>query len=133
MVMLVWWILSLLGVCSFTWLPVLIDLAVSVVYILCTSNGDYYKDTLGSALLGAVVFAVCKQFLALDCSGWWILLSPVWLVAAMFIPGGFTITNLLLKKFAIMSVPVWVIVVGIICDVTSLIFVIYEFAPSKKK
>lgn len=122
MIMLVWWILSLFGVCEFTWLAVVIDLSVSTVLSMPSIDEGPVPTPL--LTMSGAIFAVCKHFLSLSISGWWILAAPVWFVLAAFIPGGFTITNLLLSHFGLMALPTWAFVVGIVGDVGMLIALI---------
>lgn len=122
MVSFVWWILSLFGVCAFSWWPVLIEglvmaVAVPIISVLLRD------DTGIEYLLGVCmsIFAAAKLFLGLSISGWWILAGPIWFTLASFIPGGFTITNLVFSHFGLMECPTWLLVVGIVCDVLFLI------------
>ena len=131
MVMLVWFILSLCGVCEFTWLPVAIDLGAFVI-ITCFFNSEGSIDVYQNAFIGGCIFATCKYFLSLSISGWWILATPVWFIIAFYVPGGFTITNLLLDKFYLMDLPTWALVVGIIGDVLSLLTVILTVVENVK-
>lgn len=114
MVMLVWWILSLCGVCEFTWLPVVIDIGISMFFAMITEENALIW------LFGPFIFALCKVCMPFNLSGWWILLSPVWFVLAFLVPGGFTITNIIFNNLGFMDVPTWAMVVSIISDIVTL-------------
>lgn len=132
MIMLVWWILSLFGVCEFTWLPVMIDCGLSTLCMVFSTDDSYAANVTALLPAGVGIFALCKHFLALDASGWWLLLSPVWLVVAFFVPGGYTITNLVLSHHGIMALPTWVLIVGIVADVITLIAEICIFVDNAR-
>lgn len=135
MVMLVWWILSLFGICEFTWLVVAIDFFLGI-FLYCI-NGVVTESTglltIGLGSIGCCLFAVCKFFFGLTLNGWWILLAPVWLAIAAFLPGGFTLTNYLLQKFGLMTVPLWVYIVGAVVDVFYFVALIYALVSDAKQ
>ena len=64
-------------------------------------------------------FAFAKTFWSLSLGWGWIFISPVWFILAFYIPGGFTITNLICNSNGIMNVPTWGLIVGIVIDVIS--------------
>ncbi|MGN0115122.1 MAG: hypothetical protein ACI396_07315 [Acutalibacteraceae bacterium] len=138
MVMLVWWILSLFGVCSFTWLPVFIDaiivaLSSAVHYSSASEDEDLLSELIWvSITLGIAAFAFYKFFFGLTISAWWILAAPIAIIIIFFVPGGFTITNLLFKYFGLMTLPTWGFIVGIVIDVFTVIALIISFAHGHK-
>ena len=123
MVMIVWFILSLFGVCQFSWIPVMIDAAVSSLVLLINSrqkNDNYTTDVLCEITIGIAVFAFYKVFCGLAISGWWILLSPIAIFVMLLVPGGITIVNLIFKSNGLISLPAWVLIIGIILDLLML-------------
>ena len=135
MVMLVWWILSLFGVCEFTWLPVLIDFGLGGLYMCFagTTGESGFQSFFGEVALGFASFACGKCFYSLTISGWWMLLAPVWLMIAILVPGGFTITNILFNKFNLITLPTWGLVVGIVVDVIGLLIEIFALISYLKE
>jgi len=138
MVSIVWFILSLFGVCAFTWLPIFID-AVITLCLLVFMNPEGKNDTQNFAtiaVMSVAYFAFYKSFFALTVSGWWVLLAPVAMPVAALFPGGFTIVNLLLDKNGLIALPTWGLVVGIILDVLIagiMVYTIIEEVKNKKK
>ena len=139
MASLIWLILIIFGVCSFSWLPFFID-ALVVAIVIATNQKDneknLVKDLLCIAAVGVAGFAFYKFFFGLAISAWWILLSPVAVFAMMLFPGGFTIVNLLFKNLGLMNLPTWGFIVGIVLDVlfiVLLVAIIVEAVKNKKK
>jgi len=130
-VILVWWILSLLGVCSFNpWIALIADSIISIIVLIFST--DEATSSIGIIFPGIATFAICKQFFSLSISGWWILLSPLWFNLALIFPGGFTLTNYLLNKYSLMIIPTWVTVIGIIADILLLALIIGMIIDSRK-
>lgn len=125
MVTLVWWILSLFGICEFTWLPVFAD-AVCTVYLDMREMPSENGATLTSLSIatGVAYFAFLKYFLGLTLSAWWVLASPIAFIIAFIVPGGFTIVNLLFQHFGWIQLPTWALIIGIVIDVLSLILLL---------
>lgn len=127
MITFVWWIVSLFGVCSLTWLPVFIDGCIALVLTFFQLDGNGDPPASAIVCVGIALFAACKYWFGLTISGWWILLSPVWAMLAIILPGGFTLTNYLLGHFGLMTVPTWVfitcIVVDVICVILELVLI----------
>lgn len=134
MVMLVWWILSLFGICSFGWLPVMIDAILTTIgtIIIPAERGEEVSpnDVVGLISLSVAIYAFCSQFLSLSLPFWCVFISPIWFLVAVFFPGGFTITNFILNAVGVMSVPVWVFVVGGIADLLIIALIIYAIVIS---
>ncbi len=127
MIMLVWWILSLFGICSFGWLPVMIDAIIAVivsVVFLTNNESDDLKLYVPISVIGVAIYAFCAQFLSLSLPFWCVFISPIWFIVALFFPGGFTITNLVLNIIGVISVPMWVFVLGGLADALMLIAII---------
>lgn len=132
MVMLVWFILSLCGVCDFTWLPVFIDAILAAILLAAKEENNFGKDLLCIAAVGVASFAFYKFFFDLAISSWWILLSPIAGVVVMLFPGGYTIANYLFKNFGLMNLPTWGLIVGIVLDVIFLVIIIALIVDSIK-
>ena len=98
MVMLVWFILSLCGVCDFTWLPVFIDAILAAILLAAKEENNLGRDLLCIVAVGVAGFAFYKFFFDLAISAWWILASPIATFVVMLFPGGFTIANYLFKN-----------------------------------
>lgn len=140
MLTLIWWILSLCKVCSFSWLPVLIDSIIGVVLFFKRSfdSFDAQQEDLPSGLcafysLGIAAFAFYKLFFSMTISAWWILLSPIVFILLLIIPGGLTIFNLITKNHGLLILPTWGLVVGIILDVLLIVFTIVIIVDEKKR
>lgn len=135
MVMLVWLILCLFKVCSFSWLPVFID---AVLIVLFSGTMEEASESIGKWLVpifafGVAVFAFLKFFCYLSISGWWVLASAVLGAVILVFPGGFTIMNLLFEHFGLMILPTWVLIVGIVLDAIMLAGIIAGICASRKK
>lgn len=133
MVSLVWFILSLAGVCRFSWWPVLIE---SVLYMIVgsvsSSGGGRGGAILGTVTAGFVPFAAYKLFCGLTLSPWWMLAAPVWNIVALVVPGGYTISGILLERYGFMTMPTWVLVVSVVLDVLFLIGIILMIAERRQ-
>lgn len=68
-------------------------------------------------LKNIAIFAFYKAFLGLNLSDRYVLISGLLMTLVRFIPGGFTITNQILKHFHIINLPVWVFIILIIIDI----------------
>ena len=125
MVMLVWWILSLFGVCEFTWLPVLADALLVGFYGTSIWGNDSTLSPLSSdAAFGIAYFAFLKHYFGLSLSTWWLLAFPIVFLVAFLFPGGFTILNLLFQHFGWMQLPTWGLIASIVADVLTLVYMI---------
>ena len=122
MVTIIWLILSFVGVCSFSWWPVLV---VSLVLLILTAVvtlghpgewASFFMVTMG----GFAVFAALKLFCGLSLSPLWLAAAPVWNLAALVIPGGYTIGAIILSKMGMMSLPTWIFMVALLIDSFSL-------------
>jgi len=132
MVMLVWFILSLCGVCDFTWLPVFIDAILAAILLAAKEENNLGRDLLCIVAVGVAGFAFYKFFFDLVISSWWILVSPIATFVVMLFPGGFTITNYLFKNLGLMNLPTWGLIVGIVLDVIFLVILIALIVDSIK-
>lgn len=122
MVTIIWLILSLVGVCSFSWWPVLVEALVLLILTAVVTLGhpgewaSFFMVTMG----GFAVFAALKLFCGLSLSPLWLAAAPVWNLAALVIPGGYTIGAIVLSKMGMMSLPTWIFMVALLIDSFSL-------------
>lgn len=122
MVTIIWLILSLVGVCSFSWWPVLVEALVLLILTAVVTLGhpgewaSFFMVTMG----GFAVFAALKLFCGLSLSPLWLAAAPVWNLAALVIPGGYTIGAIILSKMGMMSLPTWIFMVALLIDSFSL-------------
>lgn len=122
MVTIIWMILSLVGVCSFSWWPVLVESLVLLILTAVVTLGhpgewaSFFMVTMG----GFAVFAALKLFCGLSLSPLWLAAAPVWNLAALVIPGGYTIGAIVLSKMGMMSLPTWIFMVALLIDSFSL-------------
>ena len=122
MVTIVWLILSLIGVCSFSWWPVLVESLVLLILTAVVTLGhpgewaSFFMVTMG----GFAVFAALKLFCGLSLSPLWLAAAPVWNLAALVIPGGYTIGAIVLSKMGMVSLPTWIFMVALLIDSFSL-------------
>ena len=122
MVTIIWLILSLVGVCSFSWWPVLVESLVLLILTAVVTLGhpgewaSFFMVTMG----GFAVFAALKLFCGLSLSPLWLAAAPVWNLAALVIPGGYTIGAIILSKMGMMSLPTWIFMVALLIDSFSL-------------
>ena len=122
MVTIIWLILSLVGVCSFSWWPVLVEALVLLILTAVVTLGhpgewaSFFMATTG----GFAVFAALKLFCGLSLSPLWLAAAPVWNLAALVIPGGYTIGAIILSKMGMMSLPTWIFMVALLIDSFSL-------------
>ncbi|MBM6869494.1 hypothetical protein H7U37_07715 [Pseudoflavonifractor phocaeensis] len=133
MVTIVWLILSLAGVCGFSWWPVLIE---SILYMIVgsvsSSDGGRGGAILGVVMAGFAPFAAYKLFCGLTLSPWWMLAAPVWNFVALVVPGGYTISGILLERYGFMTLPTWVLVVSVVLDVLFLIGIILMLVEGRQ-
>ena len=122
MVTIIWLILSFVGVCSFSWWPVLVESLVLLILTAVVTLGhpgewaSFFMVTMG----GFAVFAALKLFCGLSLSPLWLAAAPVWNLAALVIPGGYTIGAIVLSKMGMMSLPTWIFMVALLIDSFSL-------------
>ena len=74
MVILIWFVLSLIGVCKFTWLPVLIDAIIFICIASLEKDESIMNNILCTIFIGVAGFSFYKFFFGLAVSAWWILL-----------------------------------------------------------
>ena len=133
MVTIVWLILSLIGVCSFSWWPVLIE---SLLFMLiglagASDGGSKFMAVIGLVMAGVFPFAAFKLFCGLNLSLWWLIAAPFWNVIAAAVPGGYTISAILLERYEFMTLPTWMLVVLIIVDILCLISIVAGVVESR--
>lgn len=122
MVTIIWLILSFVGVCSFSWWPVLVESLVLLILTAVVTLGhpgewaSFFMVTMG----GFAVFAALKLFCGLSLSPLWLAAAPVWNLAALVIPGGYTIGAIILSKMDMMSLPTWIFMAALLIDSFSL-------------
>lgn len=122
MVTIIWLILSFVGVCSFSWWTVLVESLVLLILTAVVTLGhpgewaSFFMVTMG----GFAVFAALKLFCGLSLSPLWLAAAPVWNLAALVIPGGYTIGAIVLSKMGMMSLPTWIFMVALLIDSFSL-------------
>lgn len=122
MVTIIWLILSLVGVCSFSWWPMLIEALVLLILTAVVTLGHpekrafFFMVTMG----GFAVFAAGKLFCGLSLSPLWLAAAPVWNLAALVIPGGYTIGAIVLSKMGMMELPTWIFMAALLIDALSL-------------
>lgn len=127
MVSLVWWILSCLGVCSFSWWPVFIEgIILAIISIIRYSiSENLFNGYLGIFGLGLISFSALKLFSDFTVSPWWILLSSFWLIIALIIPGGLSLTYLWFDYMNVLTFSKGQLIFLIVIDTITLIVVIY--------
>jgi len=137
MVILIWFILSLFDVCKFTWLPVFIDAVL--ISAICSIKTEFNKKENEIflylqiiAIMGVAIFAFYKFFFGLTISGWWLLVSPIVGFLMLMVPGGITIINLLLYKYALIELPIWGLIVGVVIDVIIFALLIWIIIPNRR-
>ena len=133
MVTIVWLILSLIGVCSFSWWPVLIE---SLLFMLiglagASDGGSKFMAVIGLVMAGVFPFAAFKLFCGLNLSLWWLIAAPFWNLIAAAVPGGYTISAILLERYEFMTLPTWMLVVLIIVDILCLISIVAGVVESR--
>ena len=155
MVSIVWFILYLCKVCSFSWIPVLIEGVVGLIITIVISEkqeedrrysfGRHKEDTFASDVkftlavlisVGCIFFSFYKLFFSLQISAWWLLLAPIVGALAIALPGGFTGLGLILANNGLCTLPKWGLIVSIVFDVIFLIWliaIIASFVKEKKK
>lgn len=122
MVTIVWLILSLIGVCSFSWWPVLIE---SFLLAILLSMGGKPGLLLANLVAGLIPFSAFKLFCGLNLSLWWLIAAPFWNVIAAAVPGGYTISAIFMERYGWMTVlPTWMLVVLILLDILYLVGII---------
>ena len=88
MVTIIWLILSLVGVCSFSWWPVLVESLVLLILTAVVTLGhpgewaSFFMVTMG----GFAVFAALKLFCGLSLSPLWLAAAPVFLGPCYLLP-----------------------------------------------
>ena len=139
MIILVWYLLSRMGICGFSlWLAGGLDLLVS--FLVCmwraseaSPSNDPSELLACYLLLPGSLFCLLKGAGALLVSGWWVLAAPLVLTAAIALPGGFTLLAWLLARFGLVTgVAGWMWVVCIVLDLLTLAALIIAALPSRK-
>lgn len=127
MVSLVWRILSCLGVCSFSWWPVFIEgIVLAIISLIRYSISEkLFYGYLTIFLLGLISFSALKLFSGFTVSPWWILLSGIWLVVAVLLPGGLSLTYLWFDHMNVITFSKGQLIFLIVVDVVALIAIIY--------
>lgn len=126
MVSVIWFILSLFDVCSFSWWPVFIEgIILFLVFTICyTNSDDLVWGFLSVFNCGVFVFAALKLFCDLTISPWWILLAWLWFLLALIIPGGLTFTYLWFDHLNIITYSKGQLIFLIVVDIIFVIIII---------
>lgn len=128
MVSLVCMILYLCDICGFSWWVVLIESVLALVLSYLYSqkcDDDFIPNLIVTLSLGVAYFSIMKLFCGLTISAWWLLISPIYAILALFIPGGFIGTELIFKHFGLISqTPLWTLIVAGIMDIIFIIVLI---------
>lgn len=142
MVSLVWFILSLFGVCEFSWWPVFIESIIATILfgIDAFTKFDSDRASIGclppAATLGVFIFAAFKLFCGLTVSSWWILLSPLSIIPCI-IPGAPLLILFLLEKYSLVThLPLvfWIIAIAVsVLYIICYIAMFIEWITDKKK
>lgn len=133
MITIIYFILTFLGVLPFTWWVPFIDGIVETFIV-----GGLQDDTTAPGIVssyitvGIIFFSFYKLFCSLTLHPVFILLTGIVVLITFFVPGGFTIFNLLLVHFGYIFLPTWVLILGIVADVLTLVLVLYVFLPSRR-
>ena len=127
MVSLVWFILSLCKVCSFSWWPVFIEgiIAFIVFIFFYSGSNNLSAGFSGIFSLGVMAFAGLKLFCGLTISPWWMLIAGIWLALAMFFPGGFTLTYLWFDHLNVITYSKGQLIFLIIIDILLVVGIAY--------
>lgn len=135
MITLIYWLLTLTGILPFTWWVPFIDGIIEA----CVGSFAEEKNTsvLGVIYiyiaLGLAYFSFYKLFCDLTLHPGFIFLSGLVFLVAFLVPGGLTITNYLLMHFGWITLPKWVLIVGIVIDVLIVIMLVYVFYDERKE
>lgn len=149
MVSIIWGILSLCGVCSFSWWAVFIEsivlLCLIAIEVIGNSVGDY-KVSEGHLIMTDIclllsidyfVYAFYRLFCGLTISPWWGLLGVFLLVLSFIIPGGCYFSLKILLHYGIITVipkGVFVVaIIGCVLGVLTEIMFIWESVSEKRK
>ena len=116
---LIYWILCALGILEFTWWVPFVE-SLAVVGMGSDKDSLFANTVVSIIAQGIATFCFCCLFCDLQVNPWFVLISPVVFVVALYFPGGFTIFNLVMKHFGLMNPPIWVIVLGVIADIALL-------------
>lgn len=101
----------------------------ALLTILCTflmkkgeidEEDEYYSKVQGISETVAI-FCFYKGVLKLTLPNWWVLLSGIILTLVNFVPGGYTIMNLIFKHFNMITLPTWALILGIFVDIYEII------------
>lgn len=122
MVSLIWFILSLSGICAFSWIPVFIEAVVMVIYISMKHEANGV-NALFYASSGVALFSGLKVFLGLSLSAWWIFLSPLVALALFFVPGGYTILTAVLYFTGLISVTTTGLIISLVIAIIFDVFI----------
>lgn len=139
MVSVIWFILSLFGVCDFNWWPVFIEgivytlVAALAVELQSENEFSFFRYIPFYFSFGVTVFAALKLFFGLTISPWWILLAGVWILLALVFPGGFTLTYLWFEHMNVITHSKVLLIILIIIDILMLLYFIVDFCSSKKE
>ena len=134
MITLIYWLLTLTGLLPFTWWVPFIDgiIETCVGSLMEEKNTSVPRVIYIYIALGIAYFSFYKLFCDLTLHPGFIFLSGLAFLVAFFVPGGFTITNYLLRHFGWITLPKWVLITGIVIDVLIVIMLVYVFYDERK-
>lgn len=118
MVTIVYLILCWCGVFDFSWwFPFIESIILLILELFIALSGENTgAGVLGFFQFGLLIFSFYKVFADIAISNWFILLTPLWAYVAALVPGGTTISNILLHNAGLMLLPKWFFIVGIVLD-----------------
>lgn len=139
MVSLIWLILYFFGVCGFSWWVVLIESVTTFIVALfkAQKSDNDLTNIIATILLGPIYFAFMKLFCGLTISAWCIIISPIYSIIALIVPGGFIGTEFAFEHFGLIAqTPLWTLIFAGILDVIFffvLVFIIVEAISDRKE
>lgn len=127
MITIIYLILTFLGILPFTWWVPFIDGIVESFFAVSTQiDRSSISGTIYTYIgAGISAFSFYSLFCDLSLHPAFIILSGFIFLAAFIVPGGFTMVNLLLSYFGFIVLPKWILTIGIICDILTLILLVY--------
>lgn len=138
MVTIVYLILCWCGVFDFSWwFPFIESIILLILALLASaetegsSSGSVYL-LVAMFFTGLLIFSFYKLFADITISNWFILLTPFWAIIAYIVPGGTTISNILLHNAGLMLMPRWFLIAGIVLDVIEAISIVYSIIDDRK-
>ena len=136
MVSFVWYSLSLLGACTFPiWVMFIEGIVLEISFITFGSRvkAEWVQTVWHLSGFGYIFYSGAVLFHGLSINGWFFLLAPLWFAIAFIVPGGFTITLLVLSATGFMDVTPWLWASHALVDLICIVIRVRGFIKRRRE